>query len=80
VLFNTFVDADRHEAFDSNTDLAFPPDLKHFLNYVGETVHAGIAYSSDQDGTAGRSDWAAMRLNPKRSCRPMIIVICAAAR
>jgi hypothetical protein len=40
---------------DSDTDLAYPPDLKRFLNYVGETVHARIAYSSGQDGTARRS-------------------------
>jgi hypothetical protein len=41
---NTFVDGDRHKVFDSDTDLAYPPDLMRFLNYVGETVHAGIAY------------------------------------
>jgi hypothetical protein len=54
-LYSTFVDGDRHKVFDSDTDLAYPPDLKHFLNYVGETVHAGIAYNSGQDGTARRS-------------------------
>lgn len=41
---NTFIDGDRHRVFDSDTDLAYPPDLKRFLNYLGETVHAGIAY------------------------------------
>jgi hypothetical protein len=54
-LFNTFVDGDRHKVFDGDTDLAYPLDLKRFLNYVGETVYAGIAYSSGQDGTARRS-------------------------
>jgi hypothetical protein len=47
--------------FDSDTDLAYPPDLKRFLNYVGETVHAGIAYSSGQDGTARRSQNFSLR-------------------
>lgn len=41
---NTFVDGDRHRVFDSDTDLAYPPDLTRFLNYVGDTVHIGIAY------------------------------------
>lgn len=43
---NTFVDGERHKVFESDTDLAYPPDLTRFLNYVGETVHAGIAYCS----------------------------------
>jgi hypothetical protein len=41
---NTFVDGDRHKVFDSDTDLAYPPDLTRFLNYVGQTTHAGIGY------------------------------------
>jgi hypothetical protein len=41
---NTFIDGDRNRVFDSDTDLAYPPDLKRFLNYLGETAHAGIAY------------------------------------
>lgn len=43
---NTFVYGERHKVFDSDTDLAYPPDLTRFLNYLGETVHAGIAYCS----------------------------------
>jgi hypothetical protein len=30
--------------FSTATDLAYPPDIQRFLNYLGETVHAGIAY------------------------------------
>ena len=41
---NTFVDGERHKVFESDTDLAYPPDLTRFLNYLSETVHAGIAY------------------------------------
>jgi hypothetical protein len=43
---NTFVDGERHKVFESDTDLAYPPDLARFLNYLGETVHAGMAYCS----------------------------------
>ena len=43
---NTFVDGERHKVFESDTDLAYPPDLTRFLNYLGETVHTGIAYCS----------------------------------
>ncbi|TYO61375.1 hypothetical protein FXV83_38330 [Bradyrhizobium hipponense] len=41
---NTFVDGERHRIFDSDTDLAYPPDLIRFLNFLGSTVHVGIAY------------------------------------
>ena len=41
---NTFVDGERHRIFDSDTDLAYPPDLTQFLNFLGSTVHVGIAY------------------------------------
>ncbi|RYH17490.1 MAG: hypothetical protein EON54_27845 [Alcaligenaceae bacterium] len=41
---NTFVDRERHRIFDSDTDLAYPPDLTRFLNFLGSTVHVGIAY------------------------------------
>lgn len=45
---NTFVDGERHRIFDSDsdsdTDLAYPPDLTRFLNFLGSTVHIGIAY------------------------------------
>jgi hypothetical protein len=41
---NTFVDGERHRIFDSDTDLAYPPDLTRFLNFLGSTVHVGIAY------------------------------------
>ena len=41
---NTFVDGERHRIFDSDTDLAYPPDMTRFLNYLGSTVHVGIAY------------------------------------
>lgn len=41
---NTFVDGERHRIFDSDTDLAYPPDLSRFLNFLGSTVHVGIAY------------------------------------
>ena len=40
---NTFVDGERHRIFDSDTDLAYPPDLTRFLNFLGSTVHVGIA-------------------------------------
>ena len=41
---NTFVDGERHRVFDGDTDLAYPPDMTRFLNYLGSTVHIGIAY------------------------------------
>ena len=41
---NTFVDGERHRIFDSDTDLAYRPDLTRFLNFLGLTVHVGIAY------------------------------------
>ena len=41
---NTYVDGERHRIFDSDTDLAYPPDLSRFLNFLGSTVHVGIAY------------------------------------
>jgi hypothetical protein len=41
---NTFVDGERHRIFESDTDLAYPPDLTRFLNFLGSTVHVGIAY------------------------------------
>jgi hypothetical protein len=41
---NTFVDGERHRIFDSDTDLAYPPDLTRFLSFLGSTVHVGIAY------------------------------------
>jgi hypothetical protein len=41
---NTFVDGERHRIFDGDTDLAYPRDLTRFLNFLGATVHAGIAY------------------------------------
>jgi hypothetical protein len=41
---NTFVDGDSHRIFESDTDLGYPPDLTRFLNFLGSTVHVGIAY------------------------------------
>jgi len=41
---NTYVDGDRHKIFESDTDLAYPPDMIRFLNFLGSTVHTGIAY------------------------------------
>ena len=41
---NTFVDGDKHRIFDGDTDLAYPPDLTRFHNFLGSTVHVGIAY------------------------------------
>lgn len=41
---NTYVDGARHRIFKSDTDLAYPPDMTRFLNFLGQTVHAGIAY------------------------------------
>ena len=41
---NTFFDGERHRIFDSDTDRAYPPDLTQFLNFLGSTVHVGIAY------------------------------------
>lgn len=41
---NTIVDGERHRIFESDTDLAYPPDMTRFLNVLGQTVHIGIAY------------------------------------
>jgi hypothetical protein len=41
---NTFVDGERHRIFDNDIDLTYPPDLIRFLNFLGSTVHVGIAY------------------------------------
>lgn len=41
---NTYVDGERHRMFESDTDLAYPPDMTRFLNFLGQTVHFGIAY------------------------------------
>ncbi|WP_224826366.1 hypothetical protein [Cognatishimia sp. MH4019] len=42
---NTFADpATGHKIFESDTDLNYPPDLTRFLNFLGETVLAAIAY------------------------------------
>jgi len=41
---NTFVDGERHRIFESETDLAYPPDLARFLDFLGSTVQVGIAY------------------------------------
>lgn len=41
---NTYVDGDRHKVFESDTDLAYPPDMSRFLNFLGSTVHIGISY------------------------------------
>ena len=40
---NTFVDRDQHRIFESDTDLAYPPDLTRFLNFLGGIVHVGTA-------------------------------------
>jgi hypothetical protein len=32
---NTFIDGDRHRVFDSDTDLAYPPDLKALPQLLG---------------------------------------------
>ncbi|MDR3439919.1 hypothetical protein [Telmatospirillum sp.] len=41
---NTFVDGERHRIFDSDTDLAYPPDLTRFLNFLGSAVRVGINF------------------------------------
>ena len=41
---NTYVDGERHRIFGGDTDLAYPPDMTRFLNFLGQTVHVGIAY------------------------------------
>lgn len=41
---NTFVDDDKHRIFGSDTDLAYPPDLTRFLDFLKSTVQAGIDY------------------------------------
>lgn len=41
---NTYVDGERHRIFESDTDLAYPPDMTRFLDFLGQTVHVGIAY------------------------------------
>jgi hypothetical protein len=51
---NTFVDGDRHRIFESDTDLAYPPDLTRFLNFLGNTVYVGIAYCEALSGAAVR--------------------------
>lgn len=44
---NTYVDAeDKHRFFDSETDLNYPPDHQRYLNFLGDTVHAAIAYTA----------------------------------
>ncbi len=43
---NTFVNGKKHRVFDSDTDLAYPPDMTRFLNFLGSTVCVGIAYCS----------------------------------
>jgi hypothetical protein len=41
---NTYVGPDGHKYFDSETDLAYPPDMTRFLNFLGQTVHGAIAF------------------------------------
>jgi hypothetical protein len=42
---NTYVgDDEQHRIFDGDTDLAHPPDMTRFLNFLGQIVHVGIAY------------------------------------
>jgi len=42
---NTYSDPETgHKVFDSDTDLNYPPNLTRFLNFLGETVLAAIAY------------------------------------
>lgn len=41
---NTYVYEDRHKFFESDTDLAYPPDRVRFLNFLGRTVHVGINF------------------------------------
>ncbi len=42
---NSYVDGEKHKIFDSETDLAYPPDLTRFLNLLGDTVRVGIAFT-----------------------------------
>lgn len=43
---NTYVDdEDKHRLFESETDLNYPPDLRRYLNFLGDTVHAAISYT-----------------------------------
>ena len=42
---NTYADPETgHKIFDTDTDLNYPPDQTRFLNFLGETVVAAIAY------------------------------------
>lgn len=41
---NTYVDGENHRIFEGDTDLAYPPDMRRFLDFIGQTVHVGIAY------------------------------------
>lgn len=67
---NTFVDGERHRIFESDTDLAYPPDLTRFLNFLGATVHVGIAWwppprsSKPTCPTSTRTGWSCP---PKRA-------------
>ena len=41
---NTCVDGEEHQIFEGDTDLAYPPDMARFLDFIGQAVHIGIAY------------------------------------
>lgn len=43
---NTFVDEqDQHRLFESDSDLDYPPDMQRYLNFLGDIVHAAIAFA-----------------------------------
>lgn len=41
---NTYVGADEHRFFDSETDLMYPPDRQRFHDFLGQTVHASLRF------------------------------------
>lgn len=58
---NTFVNETGHRFFDTETDLVYPPDNTRFLNFLGATAHAAMAYveslATVAAGAADLPDW-----------------------
>lgn len=68
---NTYVDdEEKHHLFESETDLNYPPHLQRYLNFLGDTVHAAIAYTTMLSGIAAaegkfpnyQQDWLELSL------------------
>lgn len=43
---NTYVNEDGHRFFEGDTDLVIPDERRRFLNFLGETVHAAMAFAN----------------------------------